>query len=291
MFLKTKTFQKSILILFSILFSVNAYSVDIVTLHNQRMSDNKAAHNFTVIKRALEVTEEEYGPFEIGMVSKPMPNAHLHKAVLEGETFNTIIVLANDMWDETTIGIKVPVRLGLLSYRLLLVNKSNLESFEQVKKIAELRNFYAGLVRGWQTTKVFGFLKLNVKVVGNFEGIYLMLDKNRFDYIPRGIYEIYDELNSRKGRYKNVVVEPNIALKIPTISRVYVSPKHPRIAKRLDAGLHKIIASGELKEILFKFYEKDIQRADISNRRVISIENPYYDKTENLIYEKLLIEL
>jgi hypothetical protein len=56
---------------------------------------------------------------------------------------------------------------------------------------------------------------------------------------------------------------------------VYVSPKEPQLAKRLETGLLKLNETGEITEILLKYYKEDINRADIPNRRLITINNPF----------------
>lgn len=86
-----------------------------------------------------------------------------------------------------------------------------------------------------------------------FEGVFLMLDKSRFDYLSRAIHEVYDELQIRQDNLENVVVEPNIALYLP-IFPVYVSKNEPRLSQRLQLGLDKLLESGEMKAILDKYY-------------------------------------
>lgn len=273
------------------IFSSQLFAVDIAILQNQQMSENKAAHNAAVVRRALEITEDEYGPFEVQVVDLTMSNGRLHKFVVEGEIFNTVVIIANQLWDDTTIGLKIPVRLGLLSYRLLLVHEDNLPAFSKVNTIEELGEFSAGLVNGWETTKVFNHHKLNLKTTGHFQGIFSMVDKRRFDYLPRGVYEVYDELKSREAMLKNVVVEPTIALHIPTLTRVYVSPQKPRLARRISVGLSKMLANGDLKKILYKYYDKDLKRAMLQNRKMITLENPYYNHNESLKYKDYLFDL
>jgi hypothetical protein len=53
----------------------------------------------------------------------------------------------------------------------------------------------------------------------------------------------------RKLITKNVV-EPTIALYIPTHSYVYVSPNNPRLYKRLEEGLTKLKTNEELEPLL-----------------------------------------
>ncbi|MGJ8680944.1 MAG: hypothetical protein ACSHXM_11445, partial [Paraglaciecola sp.] len=106
-----------------------------------------------------------------------------------------------------------------------------------------------------------------------FEGLFQMLEKQRFDYFPRAIYEIYNELETRKSSLENVVIEPTLAIYLPTETYVYVSPTAPRIADRMQQGLNMLLKSGELKRILVKYYSDEIARANLANRKIIKIEN------------------
>ena len=108
--------------------------------------------------------------------------------------------------------------------------------------------------------------------------------------MPRAIYEIYDELNTRKANLKDVVIEPTLALYIPMVSYVYVSPKEPRLAKRIEKGLRIMIATGEIKSILHKYYDDEINRADLNNRTIIKIDNPDFNDHDVLADEELWIK-
>jgi len=274
--------------LFMALFSFNSHSLDIVKLQSQQMSENKAAHNTEVIRRALKITEAEYGAFKLEIVNLTMSSARMLNELTAGKLINTAIVPASKLWEKHNIAIRVPVRQGLLSYRLLLVNKADLPKFEKINSLKELNHFTAGLHKGWLTTDIFKFNHLKISETGHFEGLFLMLNRHRFDYIPRGIYEIYDELATRQTILKDIVVEPTFALYIPTSSYAYVSPTETRLAKRLKSGLDKLLASGELKEIVNKYYANDIRRANLTGRKIFNIENPYNNPEDQLNYKKLL---
>lgn len=272
-------------------FAFKAYSVDIVKLQLQQYSKNKAAHNSDVIRRALEITEPEYGEFDLQLVEITMSGGRMILSGLTGKLVNTLILPGNAKWDKQHIAIRIPIRLGLLGYRLLLINKVDLPKFEKINTLQELKQLTAGLTNYWETTKILKHGGYKVMETGHFDGLFLMLDKHRFDYLPRSIYEIYAELEERKGILENVVVEPTIALNIPMLSYVYVSPSEPRIAKRLKSGLQKLLANGELKELLYKHYGDDIIRANLQGRKIFQIENNYYNHDDNeynnyLLYSK-----
>ncbi|MCI2285791.1 hypothetical protein L3081_23430 [Colwellia sp. MSW7] len=272
-------------------FAFKAYSVDIVKLQLQQYSKNKAAHNSDVIRRALEITEPEYGAFDLQLVEITMSGGRMILSGLTGKLVNTLILPGNARWDKQHIAIRIPIRLGLLGYRLLLINKVDLPKFEKINTLQELKELTAGLTNYWETTKILKHGGYKVMETGHFDGLFLMLDKHRFDYLPRSIYEIYAELEERKDTLENVVVEPTIALNIPMLSYVYVSPSEPRIAKRIKSGLQKLLANGELKELLYKHYGDDIIRANLQGRKIFQIENNYYNHDDNeynnyLLYSK-----
>jgi ABC-type amino acid transport substrate-binding protein len=163
-----------------------------------------------------------------------------------------------------------------------------LSKFEKINTLDELKAIPVGLHKGWVTTKLFNLNAFNVIETGHFEGLFLMLNRYRFDYIPRGVYEVYDELASRQDVLKDIVVEPTIALFIPTMSYVNVSPTDPKIAKRLASGLLQLQNNGELKKILHKYYGNDIKRANLKNRKVFEINHPNFSPHDKLNYEILL---
>lgn len=257
-----------------------SHSIDVVKIKNQQLSKNKAAHNIEVIRRALEVTEAEYGAFRLEEIHLKITTNREVRVVAKGDILNVMITPANDLADHTITPINVPIRLGLLSYRLLLINKSDLPIFEKISTLEELKPIEVGLLNGWKTTGIFKSQNMNVVETHNYEGLFLMLNKHRFTYIPRAIYEVYDELSAQESKLNNIVIEPTIALYIPTATHVYVSPENPIIAKRLDAGLQKLLLSGELKKLLYKYFAADIKRANVSGRKIIKIDNNYYNKMD-----------
>ncbi len=244
--------------------------------------DKRAKHKDEIIIRSLEITEAEYGPFTFERIDVDMTPSRALASMKAGNLINIFIAPASKIWEKNAIPIKVPIRLGLLSYRLLLVNKKNLHKFKQVKTFDDLKKFRVGLQSDWITTKIFKELGMNVITAHNFEGLFLMLDKQRSDYIPRAIYEIYDEFNNRKTKLNNVVIEPTLALYLPMVSYVYVSASAPNIAKRVNSGLQKLARTGELKNIFNKYYEEDVRKANLKNRRIIEIINPYFNDQDLL---------
>jgi ABC-type amino acid transport substrate-binding protein len=257
--------------------SPRSFAADTVRILKPPVEQEKRTlHKQEVILRALQVTEPEFGPFSINSFTVDMTPDRALQYIEEGKIINTFIVPKIQEWEAFATPIKIPIRLGLLSYRLLLIHQEKLSLFKEVKTFEQLSQLTAGLQADWLTTEVFNKLNMKVMEASNFEGLFLMLDKSRFDYLPRAIYEVYDELQIRQNNLENVVVEPNIALYLPMFSYIYVSKNEPRLSKRLQLGLEKLLESGEMKSMLDKYYKEDIDRANLKQRTIIQIPNPNF---------------
>lgn len=262
----------------AMIFPCELFAIDIVKTKYQKVYSKKSLHKIEVIMRALEITEAEYGPFKHEVIPDTISAGRALKASVQRGVINTVLLPADNFWDEAAIPIKVPVRLGLLSYRLLLINKADLSVFANLHSLSGLKRLTAGLITEWATTEVFRSNNMNLVGTSHFDGIFLMLKKHRFDYIPRGAHEVYDEVEKAKLVSHNIVVEPTITLYLPTSCYIYVSKSEPRLAKRLTSGLNRLLQTGELKDILYQYFSDEIEQANISERRMIKMENPYHNK-------------
>lgn len=261
-----------------------AHAVDSIKVHTSALSEDKRRmHKDEVLRRALEISKKSYGTFTLEFVNIELPTTRALRSLETGQLINVFIAAASNKWDNIAIPIKIPVRLGQLSYRLLLVNQSHLDKFKAINSLADLKKLIAGSQKGWTLNEVLNAADIDVVTGSNFEGLFLMLNNDRFDYFPRAIYEVYDELENRQNILKDIVVEPTLALYIPTASYVYVSHEKPRIAQRLKYGLQQMVKNGELKALFNKYYKEDIIRADLQNRKIIKIKNSYFNKQDIFI--------
>lgn len=264
-----------------------AYDPDIIKVSStQSKLDKRALFKNELLKRTMEVTQKEYGAYEFVQKSVRMNRPRALQAIMVGEPNNVYIAPSKPEWNEKTIAIKVPIRMGLLSYRILLVHKEDLSLFDMVQNADDLKKLIAGVRSGWVTTSILQEQNYRLKQSQNFDGLFFWLDTHRVNYIPRSIYEAFDEVEARKDILKNVVIEPNLVLHLPTSTYIYVSPKEPRLAERIEKGINIMFEKGELKEMVDRYYKDDIERANLKNRRVIPIENPFYLKSDQVLDAK-----
>ena len=250
--------------------------VDTVYTGHQQLAKNvDQEYNYRVIETALKLTEPEFGDYKIivqGDGDIPKQRA-LEQLLKINGAFNVVLVPTQPEWEEKAIPIPIPVRMGLLNYRFLLTHKDKLATFGTIHTLETLLPLRVGLRKSWATWEVMQQQGFNVVNAYSYDTLFSMLDMNRFDYIPRGIYEIYDELKSRRLDYPNLVIEPNLVLVLPTPYYAFVSPHAPRIAERLTAGLTMMMEQGILRNMLYQHYGEALEQANIGVRRVIHIKN------------------
>lgn len=262
-----------------LVFSSLLCAVDIVKFESgQSQNDSRMAYKLEVIKSALELTRDTYGPYLISTAAPKMNSLQAMRQLQNGELLNVFIALTNEDWESQTIPIRIPIRRGLLNYRILLTHKQYLPHLKKVNTVSDLMSLQVGMRHNWSLTEVLSLRGFNIIPSKSYDGLFTMLDNQRFHYIPRGINEIYDELESRKSKLKNVVIEPELILYIPSPTYLFVSPKYPRLAQRFEHGLEMMVANGQLKAIFDKYFTQHIEQADLKNRRIITVGNPLLPK-------------
>ena len=115
----------------------------------------------------------------------------------------------------------------------------------------------------------------NLVTASSYDGSFSMLENKRYDWLSRGVHEIFDELNARKNSLEHLAIEPTLAIKTQLPTVIYVSPTEPQLAKRLEKGLIIIAENGTLKSIFDKYYSDSIQRAELGKRRILTVVNPF----------------
>jgi len=236
-----------------------------------RMNDQSSEYKISVLTLALEKTQALYGSFEIKVADIPTTTKRALLEVSSGKTINLFIAVTTKEWEQKTLPIRIPIRRGILSYRLLAVNKNALNKFSKVKHIQDLKKLAAGVRVGWATADIFNAQNFSLYQLESIEGLYNMLDREAIDYIPRGINQVYNDIAIRQPN--NLMVEPNLVLYLPAPTYIMVSPNEKRLAERIELGLEKMVSDGSLKAMFYRFYGDFINRTDISSRRIINIPN------------------
>lgn len=253
--------------------------------------DRRHIYNNAILSAALEKTIPEYGDYKIVLALRGTQRDRALDELISGRNINVHIVPTRKKWEEKTIPIRIPIVKGLLGYRLFLIKRDNLMKFSSIKSLNELKGLRAGLRQQWNTTEAMKALGFRVVQGSNYEGLFHMLICGRFDYFPRGVNEIFPEFNLRSQNLQDMVIEPSKALYLPQPTYIFVSPMYSELAKRIEAGLRKMIQGGSFDDLFWGHHESSIQQAGLDRRQIFTVDNPLLSPKTPLEKKNLWLNL
>ena len=262
-------------------FSFQSNAIDIVTVNvGESKDDSRILFKNELVKLALDITKEEYGEYKIVTNPNRMNIARAFRELEKGKNLSLTFAHTRPEFEQMANPIRVSIRGGIDSYRLLVIRKGQQALFNGVKTLEDLQQRKVGLSPNWTTHKIMAENGFNIVDTPNYASMFRMLEQGRFDFMPRAINEVYDELALYKPIDEGIEVLPNIALYIPSVSYMFVSRSQPRIFQRLNSGLHATSINGDLSKLTDKYYKTFITRAKLQNRRIITIQSSQLSNIE-----------
>lgn len=224
---------------------------------------------YKVLSLALQKTVEVDGPFEIKVTSKFFSIERLVADLKRGDGINVMWTTINHQRETELLPIRVSLLKELNNYRLLLVRTEDQAKFEKVMDLAGLKKFSAGLGAQWPEVSIFKKNGLSVVTSTTYPTLFKMLAAERFDYFPRGLYEVWDEANLNKDL--GIVIDNNIMLYYPAPFYFFVARKDVELANRIERGLKLAIADGSFDELLNSVpsFRRGLEEQETSKRKII----------------------
>ncbi|MBN2426871.1 MAG: transporter substrate-binding domain-containing protein [Deltaproteobacteria bacterium] len=255
---------------------------EIATVIYPRFQSNKDTRDLDAVElleTALQKTLEQYGPFVCKPSELSMKEERYRNQVKEGKWVNVIWSSVTKELEDELIPIRIPIRKGLLGYRIFLINKNNKNKFAAIQNIEELKQLSLIQGRDWNDIKIFRQMGFYVMPISSYENMFKLINSGRYDYFSRGAYEALTEYEARHEELPNLFVEEKLLLFYPWPKYFFVSRKFPKLAERIEAGLNIMIQDGSFDEIFKKYHQHTIQKANLKNRKLFKIKNPLLPET------------
>ncbi|WP_018152814.1 transporter substrate-binding domain-containing protein [Leeia oryzae] len=183
------------------------------------------------------------------------------------------------LWSMTTneresklLPIPIPIDKGLLGWRIPLLRADHANLLADVTGLADLSHLKAGQGHDWPDTEILRSNGLTVQTSSDYETLFSMLSVGRFDYFPRSIMEIWNDIANHPTA--GFVVDDHIAIHYPAAAYFFVSPRRPQLAKDLQSGLERAIADGSFETLYQARLGPFIKRSHLGQRHVIELANP-----------------
>lgn len=177
-------------------------------------------------------------------------------------------------FEERMLPIRICIFKGLLGYRVLMIKKGTQHKFNGIKTIEDLQRISVGQGRMWADTDVLVANQLNVVKVMKYDGLFFMLDGDRFDAFPRGVHEPWNEIANRPTLQLDV--EENLILAYTNPFYFFVNKNNTELARNIEKGLRIALEDGSFDEYLRNDpgIGAALAKANLKNRTIIPLKNP-----------------
>ncbi|MEE1675133.1 transporter substrate-binding domain-containing protein [Agarivorans aestuarii] len=238
----------------------------------QNEKDLRNSYFIDLLDLVLTKTEQELGPFHLESSKATMSQDRSLLQLQNNNGIDVVWTMSTAEREEALFPIRIPLLKGLLGQRLLMIRQQDIGRFAKVESLQDLQVFSAGQGSGWPDNKILQANKIAVVEGMNYEGLFGMLQRQRFDYFPRGVNEIFDELEQHKS--ENFVAEPHLVISYRAPIYFFVSKQNPELAARIEQGLWIAFSDGSF-DALFSRYQYDKLANELRTRTVIKLNNPY----------------
>jgi len=255
-----------------------AVAMDIV-IFDQPVSkaDRRREYANAVLNAVMERTAPEFGPYQIKHAAVHMERPRLFEALKEGKLANLTAYPATADWMQELKPVPIPIDMGLQSWRIFLIDQKSQPALRNAQTLDELGQLRAGAGSAWATLQSLQEAKLKVVTGSNYIGLFQMLMAGRFDYLPRGVNEIFAEYDTHKPANPTLAVEETLLLHDQIPSLFFVSPREVRLHRRITAGMEALLKDGTLERLVLSYHRDDLRRAKLCGRKRFELPNRQLD--------------
>ena len=243
-----------------------------VIVMNPSRSESDFDYSHQLLIMVMERTIDRYGAYRIEQYPKIVTRNRSLALLVKGDI--TVYAAATRReWEAAAIPVRIPLKKGILGYRLFFIRAKDQALYSEVSSMKELLKYRLGLGAQWTITQ--SFKRLGIKVSGGveYESLFKMLEIGRFDYFPRGINEIFREYETQKDKYPTLKIEDNLSFYMPLPIYFFVSHTRPNLAKRIEVGLLSMLEDGTFDKFFMDYYREDIKKAHWGSRKIFQLKN------------------
>ena len=190
----------------------------------------------------------------------------------QGRGLDVIWTMTSAERETQLLPVRIPIDRGLLGWRLLMVRKDALPRLAQVRRLVDLQALRGGQGADWPDTTILRAAGLNVDESARYGDLFRKLAAGRIDYFPRGLPEIWGELEAAGN--ESLATEPHLALHYPTAMYFFVNKRDTALAADLARGLEKALHDGSFDALFQHHFGALIKRSGLAERQVLELRNP-----------------
>ncbi|WP_052742129.1 hypothetical protein [Kiloniella litopenaei] len=243
------------------------------------------AHSYfsELITTILNRTSAKYGLAKLHVTSENLTQQRSLKLLEEGRRIDLDWAGTNLGREQALHPVRIPLNMGLLGYRLLVIRQDRVREFDQIRTPAQLKTLIACQGQHWPDSDILEDNGYTVNRTIRFELMWKMIEVGRCDYFPRAISEGYGEVNffgkDTYAAYDKIL----IGYRFPMY--FFVNKSNQTLAARIEEGLEAMLEDNSLLQFMKRHpaTKSAFPLGQYANSRIFTAENKYIsEETRNL---------
>lgn len=174
-----------------------------------------------------------------------------------------------------------PVDFGILGARIAVYRKDKESDFFEISKTS-YRQAKIAQPWDWADVPIYESNAFALVKAPSLEACFTWVSTGKADYLALGANEVMSLFEKLDGDASGLKVDPHAVIYYPMPLQIYCHPASSTLALTLTQRLKKFRESGQLKRLFQSYYQAEINRVNLQNRRVITLSNPNLDHESNL---------
>lgn len=225
-----------------------------------------------ILRTALKITVPQFGPYTLTPSRSGMNEARYLIELGKGERINIAWSSTSVAKEDEFLPIRIPLRKGLLGYRVALIAKEKQAQIDAIQSHNDLKKLTIGQGIGWGDTKIYQSNGFTV-TEAQYNDLFPLTANGRFDLFPRGIGEVFDEYAAHKDHNPNLEIEKRLLIYYPWPYYFFFNKQDGALKNRIETGLRMMQKNGSFDALFKKHNGAAIQQANLKGRRIIRIKN------------------
>ncbi|WOI38121.1 amino acid ABC transporter substrate-binding protein [Alteromonas sp. CI.11.F.A3] len=227
------------------------------------------AYAKTLLFKALEVTEDKYGTFELKVSEQEVAQERQLRS-LEHDMLDITWSVSSIDREKQHRAIRIPIMGGFFGKRIMLIRADD-NRFDAPLTFENLKSMRAVQGYDWPDTRIFRHNEIPV-LETTYQASFRIVAEGFADMFPRSVMEIQYELDKQPD--STLKIEPHLLVSYESALFYFVASDQEALANRISEGLTILLASGEFQKTLMAQPVYQESMALMRGRTVIKIENP-----------------
>jgi len=265
----------------------------LVTIPHMEREAPHRAYGDQLLELALALSADKYGPYRVVQQRQETVIRRQLLELAKGNSLSVAVAMPTQEWMDGALPVRVPIMRGLASFRFFLGRQGEQALYGSVKTVDDLRAFSIGQGPGWSTATLLQDNGFKVVYGGAHPTLIPMLHAGRFQLLMRSVYEVEPELSAQRDTYPGLVIVDKFAVFTYMPMYFFVAKNQPRLAQRLEYGLKKAYANGQLDQLFQRYFadslnllkNKQLQFLHLPNT---NIDNSFFERDRPYLLEEVV---